>query len=98
MGFLTKEYLMPGFVTVLDLVEYYFKQTESGIAQNTFQLKNQNMPSSFVIKSPLRKNVATLAHAARLVFWSQMKGRRTMDPKKLPKRIEKYLMEYSYFL
>ena len=89
---------MPGFVTVLDLVEYYFKQTESGLAQNTFQLENQNMPSSFVIRSPLRKTVATLAHSARLVFWRQMKGRRAMVPLKLPKRIDKYLMEYSYFL
>lgn len=94
------EHLMPTFDSVLDLANYYCQLSQSDRAKSHLWIDNAtgDLYSPICLKKPLRKEVPTLAHAARLAVHQSLKSQASLPELNLPNRITNYLDEYPHAL
>lgn len=94
------EHLMPTFDSVLDLANYYCQLSQSDRAKSHLWIDNAtgDLYSPICLKKPLRKDVPTLAHAARIAVHQSLKSQASLPELNLPNRITNYLDEYPHAL
>ena len=98
---------MPTFDSVLNLVFYYcqINQKSCKSAKKSHQQSHVwidvnagELYSPICMKQPLRKEVPSLAHSARLAVHRSLKSQARIHELKLPKKITQYLREYPHVL
>lgn len=94
------EKLMPTFDSILDLVKHYCSLSQSNRAKSHIWIDNAtgHLYSPICLRKPLRKEVSSLAHAARLAVHQSLKSQTLLPELKLPNRITNFLGEYPHVL
>lgn len=92
------EHLMPQFDSVLDLIQYYCSLSKNNLRANSWIDSTGSLYSPICLKKPLRKNVPSLAHAARLAVHRSLKSQADLNELNMPKRITNYLSEYPFVM
>jgi hypothetical protein len=92
------EKLMPTFDSILDLVKHYCSLSQSERAKSHIWVDNVtgNLYSPICLRKPLKKEVSTLAHTARLAVNQSLKSQTLLPELNLPNRITNYLGEYPH--
>ena len=91
------EDLMPKFDSVLDLVNYYTSLSQNNRAKSHIWIdRSGTLYSPICLKRPLRKDVPSLAHAARVAVHQSLKSQDSLPELKLPNQISNFLSKYPH--
>lgn len=91
------EDLMPKFDSVLDLVNYYTSLSQNNRAKSHIWIdRSGTLYSPICLKRPLRKEVPSLAHAARVAVHQSLKSQDLLPELKLPNQISNFLSKYPH--
>jgi suppressor of cytokine signaling 2 len=91
------EDLMPKFDSVLDLVNYYTSLSQNNRAKSHIWIdRSGTLYSPICLKRPLRKEVPSLAHAARVAVHQSLKSQDSLPELKLPNQISNFLSKYPH--
>ena len=88
---------MPTFDSILDLVNHYCSLSQSERAKSHIWVDNVtgNLYSPICLRKPLKKEVSTLAHSARIPVNQSLKSQNLLPELNLPNRITNFLGEIS---
>ena len=94
------EKLMPTFDSILDLVNHYCSLSQSERAKSHIWVDNVtgNLYSPICLRKPLKKEVSTLAHSARIAVNQSLKSQNLLPELNLPNRITNFLGEYPHVM
>ena len=91
---------MPTFDSILDLVNHYCSLSQSERAKSHIWVDNVtgNLYSPICLRKPLKKEVSTLAHSARIAVNQSLKSQNLLPELNLPNRITNFLGEYPHVM
>ena len=93
------EDLMPKFDSVLDLIDYYCNLSQNNCAKSHIWVDNKgHFYSPICLKKPLKKDVPTLSHVARLAIHQSMKSQDLLPELNLPTQINNFLVKYPHVM
>ena len=93
------EDLMPKFDSVLDLIDYYCNLSQNSCAKSHIWVDNKgHFYSPICLKKPLKKDVPTLSHVARLAIHQSMKSQDLLPELNLPNQINNFLVKYPHVM
>jgi len=94
------EKLMPTFDSILDLVKHYCSLSQSDRAKSHIWVDNitGHLYSPICLRKPLKKEVSSLAHSARIAVHQSLKSQTLLPELKLPNRITNFLGEYPHVM
>ena len=93
------EDLMPKFDSVLDLINHYCNLSQNNCAKSHIWVDNKgHFYSPICLKKPLKKDVPTLSHVARLAVHQSMKSQDLLPELNLPNQINNFLVKYPHVM
>jgi suppressor of cytokine signaling 2 len=93
------EDLMPKFDSVLDLVNHYSNLSQNNCAKSHIWIDNKgHFYSPICLKKPLKKDVPTLSHVARLAIHQSMESQDLLPELNLPTQINNFLVKYPHVM
>ena len=93
------EDLMPKFDSILDLINHYCNLSQNNCAKSHIWIDNKgHFYSPICLKKPLKKDVPTLSHVARLAIHQSMKSQDLLPELNLPNQINNFLVKYPHVM